>query len=184
MFTVQELCDVVEPDSDEEDEEPVRIHSNPTGPGGADDDILPISGLLLGRLQSSIQVSESGRYGEEEHIYQGVGLPDEERRDAELAQSSADYTEVDTDGRSRSDTVFEVMEPTDSVHRYSPRGILPVGGAYFYPFKNTGYMLCNAYCMCTCVYMCVFVCLCVCVVCVCVSMLPPTCRCGQSTHYI
>ena len=124
---------MVEQDSEEEDEEPgLRIHSTHTaGSGGlrADDDILPISGLLLGRLQSSMSTSnlfgESGRYGEEEHIYQGgpAEYEEEVRRNVELAQSS-DYMEVDNESRDRSATVFEVIGEPES---FAERPPLPRG---------------------------------------------------------
>lgn len=118
-----ERGDVIEPDSDEEDEEPFRvIHSNPAATG---DDILPVSGFLLGRLQSSMSASmllgESGRYGEEEHLYQGMEeAPEEKRRDAELTQLSDDYAEVDREGRSRAETVFEVIEDSGSFGDRAP----------------------------------------------------------------
>ena len=124
---------MIEQDSDEEDDEPtLRIHGTPAVvSGAADDDILPISGLLLGSLKSSVSVSnvfggESGRYGEEEHIYRSGGPADYEdgvRRDAERELLS-DYMVIDSKGRDRSVTVFEAMEESGSFPEpvCAPRG--------------------------------------------------------------
>lgn len=130
---------MIEQDSDDEDEEPaLRIHSIPTAGSGevhADDDIMPISGLLLGRLQSSISSTnmfgESGRYGEEEHIYQRydegpADYEEEVRRDAELS----DYMVVDGERRDRSATVFEALGESGSFPapkgKCCERGLLPM----------------------------------------------------------
>ena len=115
---------MIEQDSDEEEDEPTlrpTIHSAPTAAPEAEyvvaddpDDILPFRELRVGRLQLFMSASnelggDSGRYGEEEHIYQGVGPGEYEepvRRDAELAQPS-EYMVVTSEGRSRSEILFE-----------------------------------------------------------------------------